>query len=114
MQVTFDVTTSVGRDPTMTKEQGKAEVIAALNGQMTEALCGHSFSGAASGSVNKKLDMVLRTFAERRLTEAYPYLILDPRCAAGPHYPPAGRRNAVQPTDPTRAAGRYRSLTLPR
>src|SRR5271165_1671919 len=46
---------------------------------VTEALCGHSFSASAISTVNKSLDETLRAFAERPLTEAYPYLILDAR-----------------------------------
>ena len=46
---------------------------------VTEALCGHSFSASAISSINKSLDEALRAFAERRLSEAYPYLILDAR-----------------------------------
>ena len=46
---------------------------------VTEALCGHSFSASAISNINKSLDEALRAFAERRLSEAYPYLILDAR-----------------------------------
>ena len=46
---------------------------------MTEALCGHSFSTSAISAVNKSLDEALRAFAERRLSEPFPYLILDAR-----------------------------------
>jgi putative transposase len=46
---------------------------------VTETLCGHSFSASAISTINKSLDETLRAFAERRLTEAYPYLILDAR-----------------------------------
>lgn len=46
---------------------------------ITEELCGHAFSASAISAVNKKLDESLRQFAERRLDEAYPYLILDAR-----------------------------------
>jgi putative transposase len=46
---------------------------------VTETLCGHSFSASSISAANKKLDAGLRAFAERRLTEAYPYLILDAR-----------------------------------
>src|ERR1700693_3256775 len=46
---------------------------------VTEVLCGHSFCASSISSINKKLDASLRAFAERRLTEAYPYLILDAR-----------------------------------
>ncbi len=43
------------------------------------ALCGHSFSASAISAINKSLDEGLRAFAERRLSENYPYLILDAR-----------------------------------
>lgn len=46
---------------------------------ITEELCGHSFSASAISSVVKKLDQQLKAFAERRLEEPYPYLILDAR-----------------------------------
>jgi putative transposase len=46
---------------------------------VTEALCGHSFSASAISAVNKSLDTALTAFSERRLTEPYPYLILDAR-----------------------------------
>jgi putative transposase len=46
---------------------------------VTEALCGHSFSASAISTVNKSLDEALSRFAERRLSEPFPYLILDAR-----------------------------------
>jgi putative transposase len=46
---------------------------------ITEELCGHSFSAAAISTINAKLDDRLAQFAERRLSEAYPYLIVDAR-----------------------------------
>jgi len=46
---------------------------------VTEALCGHSFSASAISNINKSLDEALRAFAERRLSEPFPYLILDAR-----------------------------------
>ena len=46
---------------------------------MTEALCGHSFSASSISTINKSLDEGLKAFAERRLNESYPYLILDAR-----------------------------------
>jgi len=46
---------------------------------VTEVLCGHSFSAPAISAVNKSLDEALRRFAERRLNEPFPYLILDAR-----------------------------------
>jgi hypothetical protein len=46
---------------------------------VTEALCGHSFSASAISNINKSLDEALKAFAERRLDEPFPYLILDAR-----------------------------------
>jgi transposase-like protein len=46
---------------------------------ITEELCGHSFSASAISAINKGLDEVLTKFARRKLTEDYPYLILDAR-----------------------------------
>lgn len=46
---------------------------------VTEALCGHEFSASAISRINRQLDESLRAFAERRLDEAFPYLILDAR-----------------------------------
>jgi putative transposase len=46
---------------------------------ITEALCGHEFSASSISAVNKTLDAGLQAFAERRLEEAFPYLILDAR-----------------------------------
>ena len=46
---------------------------------ITEELCGHSFSASNISSINKRLDAALERFANRRLEEEYPYLILDAR-----------------------------------
>ena len=46
---------------------------------VTEALCGHSFSASSISAINKTLDASLKAFSERRLSDAYPYLILDAR-----------------------------------
>jgi putative transposase len=46
---------------------------------VTEELCGHAFSASSISAINKRLDESLRRFAERRLEESYPYLILDAR-----------------------------------
>jgi putative transposase len=46
---------------------------------ITEELCGHEFSASAVSQINKTLDANLRAFCGRRLTEAFPYLILDAR-----------------------------------
>lgn len=46
---------------------------------ITEELCGHSFSASTISEINKGLDKSLKKFAERRLSEPYPYLILDAR-----------------------------------
>ena len=44
---------------------------------ITEELCGQTFSASTISRINASLDGMLRRFAERRLDEAYPYLILD-------------------------------------
>ena len=46
---------------------------------VTEALCGNSFSASSISAINKSLDESLRAFSQRRLSDAYPYLILDAR-----------------------------------
>lgn len=50
-------------------------------------LCGHRFSASSISAVNKSLDEALDRFARRRLSERFPYLILDARykkvCEAG-------------------------------
>jgi putative transposase len=46
---------------------------------ITDELCGHAFSASTVSSVVKRLDEELARFADRRLDEAYPYLILDAR-----------------------------------
>jgi putative transposase len=46
---------------------------------ITEELCGHSFSASAISAINKGLDETLTKFARRKLSEDYPYLILDAR-----------------------------------
>jgi putative transposase len=46
---------------------------------ITEELCGHEFSSATVSRINASLDEELAKFAERRLEEEYPYLILDAR-----------------------------------
>jgi len=47
--------------------------------KITEELCGHSFSASTISEINKGLDEALARFAQRRLEEPYPYLILDAR-----------------------------------
>ncbi|MBL8481783.1 MAG: IS256 family transposase [Rhodocyclaceae bacterium] len=46
---------------------------------ITEELCGHGFSASSISQINKSLDATLAKFAGRRLSEPYPYLILDAR-----------------------------------
>jgi transposase-like protein len=46
---------------------------------VTEELCGHEFSAATISRLNQNLDEELEQFGERRLEEAYPYVILDAR-----------------------------------
>jgi putative transposase len=43
---------------------------------ITEELCGYGFSASAISDATARLDGALKAFAERRLSEAYPYLIL--------------------------------------
>jgi putative transposase len=44
---------------------------------ITEELCGHGFSASTISEATARLDASLKAFAERRLCEAYSYLILD-------------------------------------
>ena len=46
---------------------------------ITEELCGQSFAASTISAINKGLDEGLTKFAQRRLSEDYPYLILDAR-----------------------------------
>jgi putative transposase len=46
---------------------------------VTEELCGHEVSASTISRLNTRLDEELDRFANRRLTEPYPYLILDAR-----------------------------------
>lgn len=46
---------------------------------ITEELCGHEFSASTVSRINQGLDEELAKFAERRLEEEYPYVILDAR-----------------------------------
>jgi len=46
---------------------------------ITEELCGHDFSASTISRINQTLDEELNKFAQRKLDEAYPYLILDAR-----------------------------------
>jgi len=55
--------------------QGSTRKVKAI----TEELIGHSFSASSISAVVKKLDGELARFAQRRLNEAFPYLILDAR-----------------------------------
>ena len=47
--------------------------------KITEELIGHSVSASTVSRINKTLDKELEQFAQRQLTEEYPYLILDAR-----------------------------------
>jgi transposase-like protein len=46
---------------------------------ITEELCGHRFAASTISAINKSLDEGLTKFAQRRLSEEYPYLILAAR-----------------------------------
>ena len=47
--------------------------------EVTEELCGHSFSASSISRATQQLDAELAKFAERTLEEDYPYLVLDAR-----------------------------------
>jgi transposase-like protein len=47
--------------------------------EITEQLCGHEFSASTVSRINQGLDEDLSKFADRKLEEKYPYLILDAR-----------------------------------
>src|ERR1051326_77258 len=47
--------------------------------EITEQLCGHEFSASTVSRINQGLDEDLSKFANRKLEEEYPYLILDAR-----------------------------------
>ena len=46
---------------------------------VTEELCGHAFSASSVSAINKRLDESRKAFAERPLSEPFPYLIMDAR-----------------------------------
>jgi putative transposase len=46
---------------------------------ITEELCGHEFSASTISRINQTLDEELEKFSQRKLEEAYPYLVLDAR-----------------------------------
>lgn len=46
---------------------------------IAEELCGHSFSASTVSELNAKMDEGLAKFANRKLEQAHPYLILDAR-----------------------------------
>ena len=47
--------------------------------RLAEGLCGHEFSPATISAMVSKLDASLKAFADRRLEEVYPYVLLDAR-----------------------------------
>jgi len=47
--------------------------------EVTETLCGHSFSASSVSRITARLDTELKQFSERRLEESYPYVIVDAR-----------------------------------
>lgn len=46
---------------------------------ITEELCGHEFSATTISNINKSLDDQLKAFAERPLSNPFPYIMLDAR-----------------------------------
>jgi putative transposase len=47
--------------------------------EVTEQLCGHEFSSSTISRMTERLDSDLEKFAQRRLEQEYPHLILDAR-----------------------------------
>ena len=47
--------------------------------EITEQLCGHEFSASTISRVTGQLDEELNKFAQRKLDEEYPYVVLDAR-----------------------------------
>jgi putative transposase len=46
---------------------------------ITEELCGHEFSASSISTITARLDVRLEEFSQRRLTEAFPYVVVDAR-----------------------------------
>jgi putative transposase len=46
---------------------------------VTEELCGHGFSASSVSAITRRMDEELQAFCQRRLEEAFPYVILDAR-----------------------------------
>jgi transposase-like protein len=46
---------------------------------ITEELCGHEFSASSISTITARLDVRLEEFSRRRLTEAFPYVVVDAR-----------------------------------
>jgi putative transposase len=46
---------------------------------ITQELCGHEFSASSISGITARLDEQLEQFSRRRLTEAFPYLVIDAR-----------------------------------
>jgi len=46
---------------------------------ITQELCGHEFSASSISGITAQLDEQLEQFSRRRLTEAFPYLVMDAR-----------------------------------
>lgn len=46
---------------------------------ITEELCGHEFSASSISTITARLDAQLAEFSQRRLPEAFPYVVVDAR-----------------------------------
>lgn len=46
---------------------------------ITEELCGHEFSASSISTITARLDGSLQEFSQRRLNEAFPYVVVDAR-----------------------------------
>ena len=46
---------------------------------ITQELCGHGFSASSISAITGRLDEQLEQFSQRKLTEEFPYLVIDAR-----------------------------------
>src|SRR5439155_750872 len=76
---TIDVKALLSEDEEFLRTLVRTALQEVLEAEMTEELCGHSFSASSISAMNQGLDASLAQFAGRPLAEAFPYLILDAR-----------------------------------
>src|SRR5207245_221289 len=76
---TIDVKALLAGDEEFLRALVRTALEEVLQAEMTEELCGHSFSASSISAINQRLDASLAQFAGRPLAEAFAYLILDAR-----------------------------------